>query len=96
MNKKEIISYFDQRFLALLKKFPTALRLANEILCGFYLSSLPTTAAVFVMNKYLQTLNENFEETDKFEQSMVSLGKSINGDDSKPSGGQEKKNVPQK
>lgn len=63
MNLKENMSDFDHRFLALLKKLRAASRSTDEILCGFYLSCLPTTAVVFIMNKYLQTLNENLEAT---------------------------------
>jgi len=48
------------------------------------------------MKKYFHTLDENFDAAEKFEQGMISLGKSINANDPKPSGGLENKNVPQK
>lgn len=93
MNQKETISDFDQRFLALLNKLPVTSRSTNEILFGFYHSTLPIGVRVFVIKKYLHTLDENFDAAKKIKQGMISLGKSINGDNSKPSRGQEKKNV---
>jgi len=96
MNHKETINDFNQRFAALLNKLPAASRPAAEILCGFYLSALPTTPSVFMMNKDLHTLEENFEATEKFEQDMISLGKSINVEDNKPNGTQDKRNAPHK
>lgn len=90
MNQKETISDSDHRFLTLLNKLLVALQHAHEILCGFYLLALPIFVAVFVMNKHLHTLDENFGVVEKFEQGMVSLGKNISGDNSKP---QKNKNV---
>jgi len=63
----------------------------------FLYISLPTIVAVFVMNKYLHTLDENFEAAEKFEQGMIYLGNNIYKDEAKSGGGhQEKKNVPHK
>jgi len=67
MNPKETISDFNQRFIPQLNKLPAPSRPTAEILCGFYLLTLPTTVVVFVMNKDLQTLEENFEAAEMFE-----------------------------
>jgi len=80
MNQKQTISNFDYRFLALLNKLPVTSWSENEIICGFYLSTLPTIVVVFVMNKYLHTLDKNFEAAENFERGMISLGKNICGD----------------
>jgi len=45
------------------------------------------------MNKDLHTLEEIFEVEEKFKQGMISLGKSINADDTNNNGGFEKKGV---
>lgn len=91
MNPKETINDWS-----LLNKLPAPSRLAVEILCGFHLSALPTTAAVLIMNKDLHTLEENFEAAEKFDQGMISLEKNINVEDNKPSSIQDKSNAPHK
>jgi len=75
-------------FIALLNKFSVASRAIDEILFGFYLSALPTIIVVFVMNKYLHTLDESFKAVEKFEQGIIYLGKKIYRGNAKSSNGQ--------
>lgn len=71
----------------LLNKLSIALQPTYEIICGFYLSVFPIVTAIFMINKYLHTLDEKFEAAEKIEQGMISLGKNICGDDTKTSSG---------
>ena len=63
MDNKERIKYFNQRFLILRDKIPTALRLAEEVTIQFYTKALPPTIAMFVKRAKLATLAEVFDET---------------------------------
>jgi len=50
VNPKETINDFNQRFMAVLNKLPQTSKPAQYILCGFYLTGLPTTIVAFIMN----------------------------------------------
>lgn len=65
MNAKETITDFNQIFTTFLNKLPTPSSLVVEILCGFYLSALPTTIVVFMMSKDLP-LEGKFDVAEKF------------------------------
>jgi len=95
MNEKVTINYFGQILFSLLNRLSITSRSANELLCGFYLSALPIVTSVFIMNKDIHTLDENFEAMKKFKQGMIYLGKNIYRDDAEVGDGHlEKKNVP--
>lgn len=48
MNSKEKIKEFNQRFLTLRNKIPTAARLTEAVTLEFYTSALPLSVAMFV------------------------------------------------
>lgn len=73
MNPKEKIKDFNQRFLTLRNKIPTAARPVEAVTIKFYTSALPLSMAMFVKRSKLENLEETFEEAILVEKEMMSL-----------------------
>jgi len=73
MIPKEKIKEFNQRFLTLRNKIPTAARPAEEVTLEFYTSALPLSVAMFVKRDKLATLEETFEKAILVEKEMTNL-----------------------
>lgn len=59
MRNKERVKYFNQIFTCLLNKFPTYVKLHNDITKYYYTTTLPTNNFAFVKGVVKHTLDLN-------------------------------------
>ena len=71
----EKIKYFNSRFNKLLNKIPATSVPGAEVQIEWYISSLPSNIAIFVVREKLPTLAENMKESLSVEKRITALEK---------------------